>query len=151
MDVRELYREVILDHNRNPRNSGRLDGADAEALGHNPLCGDSLDLTLRLEGDRIADVRFRGEGCAISVASASLMTEAVRGKTIDEATALFREVQALLTVPGHEPTLPLGKLMALAGVREYPARVKCAALGWRTLEAALAQRNAGGPASISTE
>lgn len=153
MDVRELYREVILDHNRNPRNAGRLEPADAEALGHNPLCGDSLDLTLRLEGERITDVRFRGEGCAISVASASLMTEAIRGRTIAEATALFDEVHALLTVPGHEPAPTLGKLMALAGVREYPARVKCAALGWRTLQAALEQRAAGSAAatSITTE
>jgi nitrogen fixation NifU-like protein len=153
MDVRDLYREVILDHNRNPRNSGRLEPADAEALGHNPLCGDSLDLTLRLDGDTITEVRFRGEGCAISVASASLMTEAIRGKSIGEAEALFREVHALLTVADHPPSPSLGKLMALAGVREYPARVKCAALGWRTLQAALEQRAAGkaAAASITTE
>ena len=152
MDVRELYRDVILDHNRSPRHFGRLEPADAEALGHNPLCGDSLSLTLRLAGDRLSDIRFNGQGCAISVASASLMSEAVNGKLLTEVETLYREVHALLTEPGHVATLPLGKLMALGGVREFPVRVKCASLCWHTLHAALQRHaDASGPAMISTE
>ncbi len=137
MDIHDLYRDVILDHNRSPRNFGRLEPSDASAVGHNPLCGDALSVTLRLEGDRLSDLRFNGQGCAISIASASLMGEAVRGKSLTEVDSLYREVHSLLTEPAYVPTVPLGKLMALGGVREYPARVKCASLCWHTLQAAL--------------
>jgi len=152
MELNELYRDVILEHKRNPRNYGRLDPHDASAVGHNPLCGDSLSLTLRLDGGAITDLRFTGEGCAISVASASLMSEAVKGKPLAEVEALYREVHALLTESGHEPAPTLGKLQALSGVREFPARVKCASLCWHTLHAALERRAAGdAPAPVSTE
>ena len=151
MDIRDLYRDVILDHNRSPRNFGRLEPADAEALGHNPVCGDSLSLTLRLADDRLSEIRFNGQGCAISVASASMMSEAVNGKSLPEVEALYREVHALLTEPAHVPALPLGKLMALGGVREFPARVKCASLCWHTLHAALRRRAAGERPTVSTE
>jgi len=143
MDLHDLYRDVILDHNRHPRNFGRLEPADAAAVGHNPLCGDALSLTLRYDGERVGELRFNGQGCAISVASASLMTEAVAGKTRAEIDALYHEVHALLTEPAHRPALPLGKLMALGGVREFPARVKCASLCWHALHAALHPRDAG--------
>ena len=138
MDLKELYREVILDHNRSPRNFGRLAPADAEAAGHNPLCGDKLDVTLRLKGDRLEDLRFEGQDCAISTASASMMTEVVKGRTREEIAQLYGEVHELLTHRAHTPTRDLGKLMALAGVAEFPARVKCASLCWHTLNAALA-------------
>jgi nitrogen fixation NifU-like protein len=138
MELTELYREVILDHNRHPRNFGRLDPHDAEAKGHNPLCGDQLTLTVRREGDRIADLRFEGNGCAISMASASMMTEAVKGKDRAAVETLFQRVHALLTQAGASAG-DLGKLAALSGVREFPARVKCASLCWHTLNAALAQ------------
>jgi nitrogen fixation NifU-like protein len=152
MEIRDLYRDVILDHNRSPRNFGRLDPADAAAVGHNPLCGDSLSLTLRLAGERLSELRFNGQGCAISVASASLMSEAVSGKTLPEVDALYREVHALLTEPAHQPAAPLGKLMALGGVREFPARVKCASLCWHTLRAALDQAaGKAAAATVSTE
>jgi nitrogen fixation NifU-like protein len=147
MDLKELYREVILDHNRSPRNYGRLDPADGSAAGHNPLCGDRLNITLRMDGERLADVRFEGQGCAISVASASLMTEAVRGRTRAEFEQLYGEVHELLTHAGTPPGEHLGKLAALAGVAEFPARVKCASLCWHTLNAALR----GTAASVSTE
>jgi nitrogen fixation NifU-like protein len=148
MDLKELYREVILDHNKSPRNYGRLYPADASAAGHNPLCGDRLNITLRLDGDKLADVRFEGQGCAISVASASLMTEAVRGKSRAEFTRLYEEVHQLLTHAGSPPPAHLGKLAALGGVSEFPARVKCASLCWHTLNAALQGADA---ASVSTE
>jgi nitrogen fixation NifU-like protein len=151
MDIRDLYRDVILDHNRSPRNFGRLEPADAEALGHNPVCGDSLSLTLRLADDRLSAIRFNGQGCAISVASASMMSEAVSGKSLSEVEALYREVHALLTEPAHVPALPLGKLMALGGVRDFPARVKCASLCWHTLHAALQRHAAGERPTVSTE
>ncbi len=152
MEIRDLYRDVILDHNRSPRNFGRLEPADASAVGHNPLCGDALSLTLRLDGERLSELRFNGQGCAISIASASLMGEAVRGKSVAEIDALHREVHALLTEAGYVPTLPLGKLMALSGVREYPVRVKCASLCWHTLQAALHRRSSEPtPAAVSTE
>jgi nitrogen fixation NifU-like protein len=138
MDLKELYRDVILDHNRRPRNFGPLEGASHHAEGNNPLCGDRLELALRLEGDRIAEIRFEGSGCAISTASASLMTEAVRGKDRASVRQLFERVHALLTQPGAEADAGLGKLAALSGVREFPARVKCASLCWHTLNAALA-------------
>jgi nitrogen fixation protein NifU and related proteins len=152
MEIRDLYRDVILDHNRSPRNFGRLEPADASAVGHNPLCGDALSLTLRLDGDRLSELRFNGQGCAISIASASLMGEAVSGKSVAEVDALHREVHALLTEPGYVPALPLGKLMALSGVREYPVRVKCASLCWHTLQAALHRpADTAPPDAVSTE
>jgi nitrogen fixation NifU-like protein len=147
MELNELYRDVILDHNRSPRNFGRLEPADAQAAGHNPLCGDKLTLTLRLAGDRVADLRFEGQGCAISTASASLMTEAVKGLSREQIARLFGQVHTLLTAPTGEPAQDLGKLMALAGVAEFPARVKCASLCWHTLNAALERA----PAAVSTE
>ncbi|HTQ37223.1 MAG TPA: SUF system NifU family Fe-S cluster assembly protein [Steroidobacteraceae bacterium] len=150
MELTELYREVILDHNRHPRNSGRLDPHDAEAKGHNPLCGDRLTITLRRDGERIADLRFEGNGCAISMASASLMTEAVKGRSRAEVEALFRRVHALLTEQGASDA-GLGKLAALSGVREFPARVKCASLAWHTLNAALARSDPAGAGTVSTE
>jgi nitrogen fixation NifU-like protein len=147
MDLKDLYRDVILDHNRQPRNFGRLEPADARAEGHNPLCGDRLTLFVRLDGDRVADVRFEGKGCAISTASASLMTEAVKGKDKAGIGELFSRVHALLTRQDTQPDPSLGKLAALGGVREYPARVKCASLCWHTLNAALAENDS----RVSTE
>ncbi|HEX4023387.1 MAG TPA: SUF system NifU family Fe-S cluster assembly protein [Steroidobacteraceae bacterium] len=147
MDLNELYREVILDHNRSPRNFGHVEPADAAADGHNPLCGDRLHVTLRLQGDTVADVRFEGQGCAISVASASLMSEAVKGKSRQDVSALYRQVHELLTGRAQPGAPDLGKLAALAGVAEYPMRVKCASLCWHTLNAALEHA----PAAVSTE
>lgn len=137
MELRDLYRDVILDHNRKPRNFGRLEPSDAHAEGHNPLCGDRLTVSLRMAGDRIEDVRFEGKGCAISTASASLMTEAVKGKDRDTVAALFAKVHGLLTRQDAIAGPELGKLAALSGVREFPVRVKCASLCWHTLNAAL--------------
>jgi nitrogen fixation protein NifU and related proteins len=148
MELKELYRDVILDHNRSPRNFGRLEPADAQAAGHNPLCGDKLTLTLRIQGDQVQDLRFEGQGCAISTASASLMTEAVKGRSRAQIAQLYEQVHALLTAPtGAAGAADLGKLMALAGVAEFPARGKCASLCWHTLNAAL-ERAA---APVSTE
>jgi nitrogen fixation protein NifU and related proteins len=140
MDLKDLYREVILDHNKSPRNFGRLDPADSAADGHNPLCGDRLHLTVKLDGDRITDLKFEGKGCAISTASASLMTEAVKGLDRAAVSAMFHQVHHLLTEHDFVPIDDLGKLAALSGVREYPARVKCASLCWHTLNAALDRR-----------
>ena len=152
MDLKELYREVILDHNRHPRNFGRLEPADASADGHNPLCGDRLTVTLRMgAGDVIDDVKFEGNGCAISVASASMMSEAVRGKSRDDVAELFGHVHAALTQAEAPADPALGKLAALAGVREFPARVKCASLCWHTLNAALASTGAPVAPHVSTE
>jgi nitrogen fixation NifU-like protein len=137
MDLKELYRDVILDHNRKPRNFGRLEPADAQAEGFNPLCGDRLTLFVRLNGDRIDDLRFEGKGCAISIASASLMTEAVKGKSRAAVQEIYQRVHELLTRQDAPPSQDLGKLAALSGVREFPARVKCASLCWHTLNAAL--------------
>lgn len=142
MDLAELYREVILDHNRHPRNRGRLDPADGHADGHNPLCGDEISITLRNDGHHLADIRFEGHGCAISTASASLMSEAVKGLGHAEINELFGRVHALLT-SDDAPAGDLGKLAALSGVREFPSRVKCASLCWHTLQAALADAAAG--------
>ena len=150
MDLADLYRDVILDHNRRPRNFGPLEPADASVEGFNPLCGDRLTLRLKFDGERIGEVRFEGKGCAISTASASLMTEAVRGKTRAEVQALFDRVHELLTSDAAPPPDDLGKLAALSGVREYPARVKCASLCWHTLASAL-DPAAHRPASVSTE
>jgi len=139
MELSDLYRQLILDHNRSPRNFGRLEPADAAATGHNPLCGDRLELTLRMDGDRLKQLRFEGQGCAISMASASLMSEAVTGLSRADIERLQEQVHELLTQPGYRPPQDLGKLQALAGVHEFPVRVKCAALCWRTLQAALDQ------------
>ena len=134
-NLRELYQEVIFDHNRQPRNFHDMPEADHQADGHNPLCGDQLTVYLRIDNDVIEDVSFVGHGCAISTASASLMTEAVKGKTVAEVEALFRDFHALLT--DTPPERDFGKLAVLTGVREFPARVKCATLAWHTLHNAL--------------
>ncbi|MEJ2554047.1 MAG: SUF system NifU family Fe-S cluster assembly protein [Gammaproteobacteria bacterium] len=137
-DLRELYQEVIFDHNRHPRNFGKLAGANRHADGYNPLCGDKLSLYLKIEGDIITDVRFEGVGCAISTASASLMTERLKGMKVADAEALFHKFHAVVTEDATDGSGPdLGKLSVLTGVRDYPARVKCATLAWHTLEAAL--------------
>lgn len=137
-DLRDLYQEVIIDHGRRPRNFGPLPDANHRAEGFNPLCGDRLTLYLKVAGGIIEDARFEGAGCAISTASASLMTEALKGRSQAEAEALFGTFHDLLTgAPAGAAGVPLGKLEVLAGVREFPARVKCATLAWHTLEAAL--------------
>lgn len=134
-NLRELYQEVIFDHNRQPRNFHPMPEADHHADGHNPLCGDQLTVFLRIVDGVIEDASFVGHGCAISTASASLMTEAIKGKPVAEVEALFRDFHALLTdVP---PERDFGKLAVLAGVREFPARVKCATLAWHTLHNAI--------------
>src|SRR6202050_1662893 len=150
MEVNDLYRDVILDHNRQPRNFGGLEPADASVEGFNPMCGDRLTVRLRMADERISDIRFEGQGCAISTASASLMTEAVKGKSRAEALDLFDRVHRLLT---DDPASPedLGKLAALSGVRAYPARVKCASLCWHTLASALQAPAAGSLPAVSTE
>jgi nitrogen fixation NifU-like protein len=150
MELTELYRDVILDHNRRPRNFGPLDQANARAEGFNPLCGDRLTVRLNLADDRIENIRFEGQGCAISTASASLMTEAVKGKTRGEALALFDRVHRLLTDDAADAE-DLGKLAALSGVREFPARVKCASLCWHTLTSALKSPDAQTVPAVSTE
>lgn len=134
----ELYQNVILEHNRSPRNYRALDAADAQAEGHNPLCGDQVTVFVRLEGDVVTDVTFQGAGCAISKASASLMTQAVKGKTRREVTELFERFHELVTgkLP-REQGETLGKLAVFSGVSEFPVRVKCATLSWHTLKAAL--------------
>ncbi|TLZ11442.1 MAG: SUF system NifU family Fe-S cluster assembly protein [Gammaproteobacteria bacterium] len=147
MDLKELYRDVILDHNRQPRNFGRIESADRSAQGHNPLCGDELSLFLRMNGTRVEDIRFEARGCAISTASASLMSEAVKGKERAAIRELFEEMHRLLTRHDEVPAASLGKLAALSGVREFPARVKCASLCWHTLNAALDHD----AATVSTE
>ena len=147
MDLKELYRDVILDHNKRPRNFGKLESSDAHADGHNPLCGDRLTVFLKMDGDRVEDIRFEGKGCAISTASASLMTEAIKGKDKTQISGLFNKVHSLLTTQEAVADSSLGKLAALSGVREYPARVKCASLCWHTLNAALDK----GAATVSTE
>lgn len=139
-DLRELYEEVILDHNRNPRNyPKRPEGTTHSAHGFNPLCGDEFQIHMRVEDGIIKDVGFEGAGCAISTASASLMTEALKGRPVEEAEALFAEVHGLLTEERQvgEPEELLGKLTVLTGVKEYPMRVKCATLAWHTMNAAL--------------
>ena len=144
--LRELYQETILDHNRHPRNRGRVEGSRAE--GYNPLCGDQVEVSLSLVDDRVREIAFDGHGCAISTASASLMTQAVKGRTKAEAEAIFRRFQALVTdTSGAEPDWEgLGDLAAFAGVRELPIRIKCAVLPWHALHAAL-----NGEAEATTE
>jgi len=136
-ELSDLYQEVILDHNRRPRNFHALEEASHSAEGYNPLCGDRLTLYLKVNGDTIEDVSFEGAGCAISKASASMMTDVLKGRSIREATALFERFHRMVTTPPSEPVEDMGKLSALAGVREFPVRVKCASLAWHTLKAAL--------------
>jgi nitrogen fixation NifU-like protein len=139
-ELEDLYQEIILDHNRRPRNFGSLPERNRTARGDNPLCGDRLDLDLELRDGRVAGVAFRGTGCAISTAAASLMTEAVAGLTVAEAEALFHRYHRMLTGPAEEAealAAELGKLAAFAGVRAFPMRVKCATLAWHTLRSAL--------------
>ena len=142
----DLYQEVILDHNKTPRNVRTVEGATHSGLGHNPLCGDQLALYVKVEGGVIREIGFQGKGCAISKASASLMTEAVKGKTTEEAEALFQRFHDLLTGPPDvkPDAKSFGKLAVFSGVREFPARVKCATLAWHTLHTALF---GGAPAS----
>jgi nitrogen fixation NifU-like protein len=136
-ELRDLYQEVILDHNRQPRNCYVMDCANRTADGHNPLCGDTVKVYLRIEHGRIQEISFQGSGCAICTASCSIMTESVEGRTVEEATALFREFHDMLTGVAQEQGLELGKLKVFEGVREYPVRVKCATLAWHTLKAAI--------------
>jgi nitrogen fixation NifU-like protein len=144
----ELYQEILLDHYRRPRNFGPLPGSDHEADGHNPLCGDRVHVRVKLDGKRLADVRFEGSGCAISTASASMMTEAVRGRTVAEVAEQFERFRALVTGEGTPPPPDeMGESAALAGVRAFPMRVKCATLAWHTLKAALDSPGA----QVSTE
>jgi nitrogen fixation NifU-like protein len=146
-DLRELYQEVILDHGKRPRNFRRVEGADRTAEGYNPLCGDKVTVYATLAGDVIEDVAFQGAGCAISTASASMMTTALKGKTVAEAERLFARFHGMITGAGAAHEDDLGDLAALAGVREFPMRVKCASLAWHTLRAALH----GGEETVSTE
>jgi nitrogen fixation protein NifU and related proteins len=148
-DLQDLYQQIIIEHNRAPRNFRRLEAANRRAEGDNPLCGDRITVEVKLEGDRLQDVGFQGSGCAISQASASLMTSAVQGKTRAEAETLFHDVHAMLISPPGSPvdTARLGKMAALAGVRQFPMRVKCASLSWHTLRAALDETTG----TVSTE
>ncbi len=138
-DLRELYQEMILDHGKRPRNFCETTDADRQADGHNPLCGDKIRVYVKLDGDRIESVTFQGSGCAISTASASMMSEALRGKTLAELEELFGAFHGVVTGSSDEPDSDegLGKLVVFAGVREFPMRVKCATLAWHTLRAAL--------------
>ncbi|MEA3244853.1 MAG: SUF system NifU family Fe-S cluster assembly protein [Gemmatimonadota bacterium] len=134
-DLDELYQSIILDHNRRPKNFHEMEGATAHAEGMNPLCGDQLTVWVKLDGDTLADVSFKGQGCAISKASASMMTQAVKGRTRAEAERLFDDVHALVT--GHPTGADLGALKALSGVSRFPLRVKCASLAWHAMKSAL--------------
>ena len=148
-ELQDLYRQVILDHNRNPRNFGALTDATRVVAGVNPLCGDKMTLYVKLDDGKIQDIRFQGTGCAISVASSSLMTERVKGTPVTAALELFDKIHDLLTAPhDHEPPADLDKLAALAGVREYPSRVKCASLAWHALKSAVADNAAS---NVTTE
>ncbi len=148
MDLRELYQEIIIDHNRNPRNHYALDDATTQANGFNPLCGDKLTVYAKLDEQTITELSFIGCGCAISQASASLMTDALQGKSVTEAHALFHKVHHMLTQDDESnELLSVDKLTVLAGVKAFPARVKCATLAWHTLEAALNKN----PAVVKTE
>ncbi len=148
MDVRELYQEVILDHSRRPRNFGHPPGCNREAKGHNPLCGDRISIYLEIVDGVVKDVAFEGAGCAISMASASLMTEQMKGMSEEQAQELFRRFHRLMTeAEGEDAEAGLDRLAVLSGVREFPVRIKCATLAWHTLKAALA--DAGN--EVSTE
>lgn len=139
-DLRELYQEVILDHHKRPRNFRRLEEPDRHADGFNPLCGDRLTLDLKMDGEVVREIGFQGVGCAISTASASMMTDAVKGKSVAEIVELFDGFHDLVTGKSPAEGERLGKLAIFAGVRDYPARVKCATLCWHTLKAALDKR-----------
>lgn len=145
-ELQQLYQQVILDHNKNPRNYGKLDGASHSAEGLNPLCGDQINVELMIDNGVITGITFSGSGCAISKSSASIMTTILKGKTIAEAEDIFAQFHDLVTVDGGFDEEALGKLAVFAGVREFPARVKCASLAWHTLHAALR-----GEAMITTE
>ena len=136
-DLSDLYQEVILDHNKRPRNFRTLETANHSAEGFNPLCGDRLHLYVRVDGDVVTDVGFQGSGCAISKASASLMTDSIKGRPVAEVRALFERFHRMVTTPPENAVEDMGKLSVLAGVREFPVRVKCASLAWHTLKAAL--------------
>ncbi|MFN8008148.1 MAG: SUF system NifU family Fe-S cluster assembly protein [Terriglobia bacterium] len=138
-DLRDLYQELILDHTRRPRNFRKMEGTEAKADGHNPLCGDKITVFLHLDKGVVTDISFQGSGCAISMASASMMTESLKGKTVAEARELFKVFHELLTGSSDSPLDPehLGKLIVFSGVKEFPVRVKCATLAWHTLNAAL--------------
>ncbi|MEM7081881.1 MAG: Fe-S cluster assembly sulfur transfer protein SufU [Pseudomonadota bacterium] len=145
MDLRDLYQQIIVDHNRSPRNFRKIDHPTHSAQGFNPLCGDKLTLYITLDGDVITDIAFEGSGCAISVASASLLTERLKGRTVSEARETFAQLHDVFTAIEEPENLEeLGKLGALAGVRAYPSRIKCASLSWHALNNAL---NADGTAS----
>src|SRR6187455_3236192 len=147
-ELNELYQEVILDHNRRPHNFRVIDTPSAKQEGYNPLCGDRLTLFLTLDGDVITDVAFQGQGCAISKASASLMTDAIKGKTVAEARELFDQFHAMITSDTATAAADLGKLSVFSGVREFPTRIKCASLAWHTMKAAVAHET---DAPVSTE
>jgi nitrogen fixation NifU-like protein len=140
MDLRELYQELILDHSRKPRNFRALEGANRRAEGHNPLCGDRATVYLRVEDDVVRDVSFEGSGCSISTASASMMTDALKGRPLADVRALFERFHELVTADpsqAAQAAAELGKLAVFAGVHEFPMRVKCASLPWHTMKAAL--------------
>ena len=147
-ELSDLYQEVILEHNKNPRNFREIEGADRTADGNNPLCGDALRVYVKLDGDTVSDVAFKGSGCAISKASASIMTQVVKGRSKEEAEILFHQFHGMVTgsLDAEKDENQLGKLKIFAGVLEFPARVKCASLSWHTLNAAL-----HGEEVISTE
>lgn len=147
-ELQELYQQVILDHNKNPRNFGELAEANRKAEGFNPLCGDNINISLLVQDDVIQDVKFSGSGCAISKASASIMTTVLKGKTVEQAGQIFDQFHDLVT-DAHEVQDPeaLGKMAVFAGVREFPARVKCASLCWHTMKNAIANKQA----VVSTE
>jgi nitrogen fixation NifU-like protein len=144
-ELGDLYQEIILDHYKKPRNAGRIEEPSCSATGDNPLCGDKIAITVKVAGDRVDDIRWKGAGCAISTASASLMSEAVKGKTKAEFASLFEKFHAMVT--GNGPSDGLEKLEVFSGVSEYPVRVKCASLAWHTLKAALE----GQKDTVSTE
>ncbi len=148
-DLQDLYQELILDHNRRPRNRRALESPSAKAEGYNPLCGDRVTVFINVEDDKVKDVTFEGSGCAISTASASLMTETLKGKTLDEAKLLFRRFHSLVTGDPSEKDQGegLGKLEVFSGVCRYPARVKCATLAWHTVKSALDEQED----TVSTE
>lgn len=138
-DLRSLYQEVLLDHSKRPRNFRQVEGAEQHAEGYNPLCGDKVTIYLKMDGDRISDISFQGSGCAISTASASILTETLKGKTRAEAESLFEAFHQMVTGQAPDPAAvpPMGKLVVFAGVTEFPLRVKCATLAWHTLRSAL--------------
>jgi nitrogen fixation protein NifU and related proteins len=146
MDLRDLYQEVILDHNKRPRNFGAIEGG-SHAAGHNPMCGDRVSVYVRLEDGKVAEARFTGSGCAISKASASLMTEAVTGHTAEEVHGMFSTFQDMVTGRSEPDEEKIGKLVVLSGVSEYPSRVKCAMLAWHALQAAID----GADTTVTTE